>query len=101
MTFRAINSIMYVEVKYVKDKKCKYCSHYIQHYSLSEGRLISVYCGHCTLGRVKRKMPDSNVCTEFQPKTEDSNTFVTKEYLHKKLLDKVLSMELLPPIEER
>lgn len=79
---------------------CKSCQHFIQHYALCNGRLIQVYCGHCTYKKPKTKRPDRKACEHFQQGAKDTEQFAGKEYLSKKLLDKVMSMELLPEIEE-
>lgn len=46
------------------------------------------------------KRPDRKACEHFEQGEKDIEQFASKEYLSKKLLDKVLSMELLPEIEE-
>lgn len=79
---------------------CKSCQHFIQHYALCNGRLIQVYCGHCTYKKPKTKRPDRKACEHFQQGAKDTEQFAGKEYLSKRLLDKVMSMELLPEIEE-
>lgn len=84
----------------MEDKKCKNCQYYMQHYTLCQNRLIQVYCGHCTYKTPKTKCPDRKACEHFEQGEKDIEQFASKEYLSKKLLDKVLSMELLPEIEE-
>ncbi|MBP3372265.1 MAG: hypothetical protein J6L88_07035 [Clostridia bacterium] len=79
---------------------CVSCRYYIQHYALCEEKLIRVYCGHCTYARAKTTRPDKKACMFFEQGTDKEDSFVRREYLSKKLLDKVLSMELLPQIEE-
>ena len=77
---------------------CKNCQFYIQHYALGENGFFRVNCGHCTCERVKRKRPDTKGCDHFLPGAADADSFVTKEYLSKRLLDYVLSLDLLPEI---
>lgn len=72
----------------------------MQHYTLCDNKLIQVYCGHCTYKTPKIKLPDRKACEHFEQGVKDTEYFATKEYLSKKLLDKVLTMELLPEIEE-
>ena len=79
---------------------CKYCRHFVQHYALCEGRLFRVYCGHCTHASVKTKRPDRKACEHFEQGAEDLEQFVSKTYLRKSLLEKILNMELLPEIED-
>ena len=84
------------------DKKtCQNCIHYIQHYVLQEGKLIRIFCGHCTCNkRLKTKRPDAAACEHHAPTSPDEEAFADKKYLTKKLLQYMLDMELLPPIEE-
>ncbi len=79
---------------------CKSCQHFIQHYALCNGRLIQVYCGHCTYASPKTKRPDRKACEHFAQGIKDTEHFVNREYLSKALLEKVMQMELLPEIEE-
>ena len=79
---------------------CKGCRYFIQHYALIENRIIQVHCGHCTWKTPKTKRPDRKACEHFERGAKNTEQFASKEYLSKKLLDKVLSMELLPEIEE-
>lgn len=84
----------------MEENYCKNCQYFIQHYALCNGRLIRVYCGHCTHATPKAKRPDRKACEHFEQGVKDTEQFVSKEYLSKKLWDKVMSMELLPEIEE-
>jgi len=80
--------------------QCQNCLHFIQHYTFSEGRVIRVFCGHCTCLKLRHKRPDAKACENFIFSPPDTDAFVTKEYLTKKLLKHVLELELLPKIEE-
>ena len=84
----------------MEEKQCKNCQHYMQHFALDKSRIFSVYCGHCTLGRVKRKLPDAKACEDFILGTVQNDAFVSKEYLSKELLQYMLRLGLLPEIEE-
>ena len=77
---------------------CNNCKNYIRHYGLLDGRLYRLYCGHCTILRYKRRNPDKQACENFVPGTSCETSFASREYLSKKLLEKVLNMELLPEI---
>lgn len=81
------------------EKYCKNCKYYMQHYTLCDNRLIQVYCGHCTWKTQKTKRPDRKACEHFEQGENDTEHFASKEYLSKKLLDKVMSTELLPEIK--
>lgn len=80
---------------------CKNCKYFHQHYGLGEQGLFRLYCGHCSLSHPKNKKPDQKACGEFVPGENKENTFVSKEYLYKALLDRVMNLELLPEIREK
>ena len=84
----------------MEERHCKNCHYYIQHYALVENRMIQVYCGHCTWKTPKAKRPDRKACEHFQQGAKHTEQFASKEYLSKQLLDKVMSMDLLPEIKE-
>lgn len=92
---------MQLEVILMNVKQCKNCQHFVQHLALNKRRIFRVYCGHCTYGKSKRKLPDSNACENYVPGPSAEEAFVTKEYLSKELLQYMLQLELLPEIEER
>ncbi len=83
------------------ERQCRECQHYLQHYTLDKRKIFRVHCGHCTLDRPKRKLPDAKACNNFIPGTAQEDAFASKEYLSKELLQYVLSLELLPEIEDR
>ena len=84
----------------METKQCKMCQYYIQHYGLKAGRLFRIHCGHCVVGRAKRKLPDAQTCLLFIQGKADEEDFVNKDYLSKELLKYILEMELLPQIED-
>ena len=84
----------------METKQCKMCGHFIQHYGLNNDSLYRLYCGHCKQGRLKRKRPDAPACEYFVPGEAREEAFVNKEYLSKKLLERILEMDLLPKIED-
>lgn len=83
------------------EKQCNNCQHYLQHYTFDKHRIFRVYCGHCTFSRVRRKRPDTKACEYYIPGSAQEEAFVSKEYLSKELLQYMLSLELLPDIENR
>lgn len=85
----------------METKQCKMCAHFFQHYGMGEKRLFRLYCGHCKQGRIKHKKPDAPACTFFIRGERNEDAYASKEYLTKKLLEYVLEMELLPPIDEK
>jgi len=80
-------------------KQCKYCDHFLQHYGLGRNTLFQVNCGHCTFQRAKHKRPDAKAYENFTPAQLQEEMFVTKEFLSKPLLQKVLDMLLLPEMD--
>ena len=82
----------------MRTNTCKSCTHYQQHYAFDQRKIFRVYCGHCTLRTVRKKLPDTAACENFSPAPPDENAFATKEYLSKTLLEYMLSLELLPEI---
>ena len=80
--------------------RCSDCHYYFQHYALNSKRIFRVYCGHCTFSKARRKQPDSVACENFMPGPPPEDAFATKEYLSKELLQYLLSLELLPKIED-
>ena len=78
---------------------CSGCEHFLQHYALTDRKLLRVYCGHCTAGRAKHVKPDKKSCAQFHPGTPDVQAFASREYLSRELLQYVLNLPLLPEIE--
>ena len=81
-------------------KQCKNCQHFMQHLALNNRRLFRVYCGHCTRDRPKHKKPDAKACANFVHGFPQEDAFASKEYLSKELLNYMLSLDLLPKIED-
>ena len=79
---------------------CKNCVHFRQHYALDKRKLYRVYCGHCVQYPTKRRQPDTKACEYFALSQPDEYAFASKEYLSKELLSYMLSLELLPEIED-
>ena len=84
----------------MNEVQCAQCESYIQHYILRNGKLYRIFCGHCLRFPAKRKRPYAPACEHFVPGEADTNSYVGKEFLTKKLLERVLNMELLPNIED-
>ena len=84
----------------MQEKHCLDCKNFLQHYTFNSRKIFRVYCGHCTLTPTKRMKPDAVACEKYLPAPSPKDTFVSKEYLSKELLRYMLSLELLPEIEE-
>ncbi len=92
---------MSVEVNNVGEKQCKDCRFYRQHYTFDRKKLFRVFYGHCVYSRPKSKKPDRIACESFAPGLPQEDAFVSKEYLSKELLQYMLTLDLLPEIEDR
>ena len=84
----------------MKEKRCGDCQYFLQHYTLDSRKIFRVYCGHCTFERVKRKRPDTRACDHYILGVPQEDAFASKEYLSKELLQYVLSLELLPEVND-
>ena len=84
----------------MSNQTCNQCRNYLQHYAFSGQKLFRVYCGHCMSPGARRRRPDFPACERFDPRPDDEDIFVTKEYLSRKLLEHLLKMELLPEITD-
>ena len=62
-----------------------------QHYAFDNRKIFRVYCGHCTLGKLKKKPPDAVACDGFAAAPLDEESFAAKEYLSKELLQTILN----------
>ncbi len=80
---------------------CADCRYYLQHYTFDRKKIFRVYCGHCTYSRSKQKRPDAKACSNYIAGCAPEDAFVSKQYLSKELLKYMLSLELLPKIEEK
>ena len=89
----------------MEEKHCNSCAFFKQHYGLDGKKLYRLYCGHCTKtnGRAltRNRKPDAPACERYEPAEPATEAFASKEYLSKALLDSVLSLELLPNIEDK
>ena len=85
----------------MNEKQCNDCQYYLRHYTFDKGKIFRVYCGHCIFSRAKRRRPDAKACENFAPGSSQEDVFASKEYLSKELLQYMLSLELLPGIENR
>lgn len=88
----------------MEKKRCDSCGFFKQHYGLDGKKLYRLHCGHCMKAKAhllsKGRKPDAPVCDLYVPGEPDTSRFVDKEYLSKRLLDYVLNLPLLPPIED-
>lgn len=83
----------------MNNQHCEDCRYFLRHYTFDSRKIFRVYCGHCSAKRVGRKQPDSKACELFAPGQDQEAAFASKEYLSKELLGYLLSLELLPKIE--
>lgn len=84
----------------MNDSECRDCQHYIQHYGIDEKQIFALFCGHCTYMRAKHKRPNTRACEHFTPAAPVEDSFVSKEYLSKALLEYMLRLDLFPKIQD-
>ena len=80
---------------------CQTCHYFRQHYTFDQRKIFRVYCGHCVFDRPKRKKPDALACNNYLTCHPQEDAFASKEYLSIELLQYILSLELLPEIQDR
>ena len=80
----------------MSNETCESCKHFHQHYSLKNGILMRVHCGHCIFPRVKHKRPCSKICEHFIPGVPDEEIYATQKYLTKEMIRKLFNMEFFP-----
>lgn len=84
----------------MNDKTCQTCLHFHQHYTLKCGKLLRVFYGHCVFPTAKPKRPFSKACENYIYCLPDEDAYAEKKYLTKEMLKYLLSLELLPQIED-
>lgn len=77
----------------MEEMYCNQCQYYIQHYAFLEGKFRRLLYGHCIQNQKKRDTK-GKICPEFVLTEPIENQFVTKEYLTKALLHRILEMDL-------
>ena len=60
--------------------QCEQCEYYIQHYSISEGRIWKVYCGHCKFNN-KKKISSLRECVYFKPISEEEQNKQKEQHI--------------------
>ena len=78
------------------NETCETCKHFHQHYSLKDGILTQVHCGHCVFPRVKHKQPYSKSCEHYTRGPVDEEIYATKKYLTKEMIRHLFEMEFFP-----
>ena len=81
---------------------CKNCTHFQQHYTVSEDHYSAAHCGHCNYLRMKHRKPRAKACEHFQLRTEppllpDRRSVV--HFLHTRFLEHIMALPL-PPEKE-
>ena len=82
---------------------CKSCTHFYQHFVLTETQGVATYCGHCVFPRHKRTRPDQEACPHYQKQDKEKKHPCRQEtvnFLTTKVLERILALELPPEIEE-
>lgn len=84
----------------MSEPQCKDCQYFIQHYIISEGKICRIFSGHCIHSKSSHKRSHNPACKHFLPGTPPEDDFATKTYLSKKLLEYILTLDLLPEIQD-
>ena len=84
----------------MSNQTCKSCTHFHQHYSLKDGKITRVFCGHCIFPKVKSTRPYTKACENYIYGAADEDAFADKNYLTKEMIRHLFEMEFLPPIED-
>ncbi len=84
----------------MNNETCATCLHFCQHYILTEGRIMRVFCGHCIFPNVKSKRPFTKACENYIYAPPDEDAFADKNYLTKEMIRHLFEMEFLPSIED-
>lgn len=51
----------------MEEKRCSGCKYYLQHYTFDRNKISRIYCGHCTMNRVRKKTPVAKACDRYVP----------------------------------
>lgn len=79
---------------------CETCEYFRQHYALDKKKIFRVCCGHCTFARPVKKTQYTKACANYRQGKKDEDSFPSKEYLSKELLQYMMKLELLPEIQQ-
>lgn len=79
---------------------CETCVYFRQHYALERRKIFQVCCGHCTFARPVKKTPDKKACIHYKQGQKNEDSFPSKEYLSKELLQYMMKLDLLPEIQK-
>ena len=82
------------------NETCQTCEHFHQHYSLKDGKITRVFCGHCIFPKVKNKSPFTKACENYIYAPPDEDAFADRKYLTKEMIRHLFEMEVLPSIED-
>ena len=78
---------------------CQTCVHFHQHYSLKNGKVTRVFCGHCIFPKVKSTRPYTKACENYALGSSDIDAFADRQYLTKEMIRHLFELEFLPSIE--
>ena len=82
------------------NETCQTCIHFHQHYSLKDGKITRVFCGHCTFTAPKPKRTFTKACDNYAYVPADEDAFADKKYLTKEMIRHLFEMEFLPAIND-
>ena len=85
--------------KTIQREICRNCKFFMQHYILDNGQFKWINAGHCIKLKLRNKQAYSKICEHYEYQEPVEDRYVDQEYLSKELLQRVLTMDLLPKME--
>ncbi len=82
---------------------CKTCTHFRQHFVLTDDYAAAVYCGHCVHPRLKHTRPDKKACPHYKEQAKENPLPCRRETVHfltTRVLESILTLELPPEIRK-
>ena len=82
---------------------CKTCTHFKQHYILTEYDGFAIPCGHCVRARFKHTRPEHQACVHYAVRTEPlslPDRTAAIRFLTTDVLDRILEMRLPPEVHD-
>ena len=80
---------------------CKSCTHFYQHYVLTETYGFPVDCGHCRKPRIKHRKASDKACGHYLLRSNSDTPQNRSEVVHfltTTVLERILELEIPPEI---
>lgn len=73
------------------NETCRACKYFMQHYIISENRLVRIFSGHCTQSVKKKNHTNTKACEMFTSCAADIPRIGSRRYLARLLLEYALT----------